>query len=119
MFFLSFADATDLSTEGRRRLDLWRDDLYGSLHAYCTTVHPLGSARFTKLLLRLAPLRSISMKCLEHLVYTKLAAEDPTSHKLLELIEHGVWPSPSPPPLSSPSPPGEGSDAKIKPDSSA
>ncbi|KAL7056816.1 hypothetical protein AAHC03_019464 [Spirometra sp. Aus1] len=111
-------DATDLSTEGRRRLDVWRDDLYGSLHAYCTAVHSLGSARFTKLLLRLAPLRSISMKCLEHLVYTKLAAEDPTSHRLLDLIEHGVWPSPSPP--SSPSPPGGdfGTNSIIKPDSS-
>ncbi|BHF80510.1 hypothetical protein SprV_0702363800 [Sparganum proliferum] len=110
-------DATDLSTEGRRRLDVWRDDLYGSLHAYCTAVHSLGSARFTKLLLRLAPLRSISMKCLEHLVYTKLAAEDPTSHRLLDLIEHGVWPSPSPP--SSPSPPPGGDFGTIiKPDSS-
>ncbi|VDM05873.1 unnamed protein product [Schistocephalus solidus] len=115
--FLAFLDATDLSTEGRRRLDVWRDDLYGSLHAYCTAVHSLGSARFTKLLLRLAPLRSISLKCLEHLVYTKLAAEDPTSHRLLDLIEHGVWPSPSPP--SSPSP-GEdlATDSKTKPDSS-
>ncbi|CAH8483226.1 unnamed protein product [Schistosoma bovis] len=83
-------DANGLSS--RHRVEAVREQLYSALHSYCTTNQPQDTSRFTKLLLRLPPLRSIAYKCLEHLVFVKLAAEDPTSCRLINLVEHGVWP---------------------------
>ncbi|KER30294.1 hypothetical protein T265_03243 [Opisthorchis viverrini] len=77
----------------RTRVESIRENLYAGLHSYCVTGHASDTSRFTKLLLRLPPLRSIAQKCLEHLVFVKLAAEDPTSRRLINLVEHGVWPS--------------------------
>ncbi|CAL8089058.1 unnamed protein product [Calicophoron daubneyi] len=84
-------DANNLSA--RHRVESVRENLYAGLHSYCTTSHPNDTSRFTKLLLRLPPLRSIAYKCLEHLVFVKLAAEDPTSRRLINLVENGVWPA--------------------------
>ncbi|CAH8434639.1 unnamed protein product [Schistosoma turkestanicum] len=83
-------DANGLSS--RHRVEAVREQLYSALHSYCTSNQPQDTSRFTKLLLRLPPLRSIAYKCLEHLVFVKLAAEDPTSCRLINLVEHGVWP---------------------------
>nr|CAH8833435.1 unnamed protein product [Trichobilharzia regenti] len=83
-------DANVLSS--RHRVEAVREQLYSALHSYCTTNQPQDTSRFTKLLLRLPPLRSIAYKCLEHLVFVKLAAEDPTSCRLINLVEHGIWP---------------------------
>ncbi|CAH8834787.1 unnamed protein product [Trichobilharzia szidati] len=83
-------DANGLSS--RYRVEAVREQLYSALHSYCTTNQPQDTSRFTKLLLRLPPLRSIAYKCLEHLVFVKLAAEDPTSCRLINLVEHGIWP---------------------------
>ncbi|KAH8855537.1 Retinoic acid receptor RXR [Schistosoma japonicum] len=52
-------------------------------------------ARFRDLSLQrteLALLRAIILFNPEHLVFVKLAAEDPTSCRLINLVEHGVWP---------------------------
>ncbi|KAA3671866.1 retinoid X receptor alpha [Paragonimus westermani] len=84
-------DANNLCAHDR--VEAIRENLYAALHSYCTASHANDTSRFTKLLLRLPPLRSIAHKCLEHLVFVKLAAEDPSSRRLINLVEHGVWPS--------------------------
>ncbi|TPP55740.1 Retinoic acid receptor RXR-alpha-A [Fasciola gigantica] len=87
-------DANNLCA--RQHVESVRESLYAGLHSYCTTTHPNDTSRFTKLLLRLPPLRSIAQKCLEHLVFVKLAAEDPSARRLINLVEHGVWPNDDP-----------------------
>lgn len=93
-------DANNLTARGR--VESVRETLYAGLHSYCSTSHANDASRFTKLLLRLPPLRAIAHKCLEHLVFVKLAAEDPTSRRLINLVEHGVWPSTDPCDIATP-----------------
>lgn len=44
-------------------------------------------ARFAKLLLRLPALRSIGLKCLEHLFFFKLIGDTPIDTFLMEMLE--------------------------------
>lgn len=46
-----------------------------------------GSRRFAKLLLRLPALRSIGLKCLEHLFFFKLIGDTPIDTFLMEMLE--------------------------------
>lgn len=50
-----------------------------------STVPP--SSRFAKLLLRLPALRSIGLKCLEHLFFFKLIGDTPIDTFLMEMLE--------------------------------
>lgn len=45
------------------------------------------SRRFAKLLLRLPALRSIGLKCLEHLFFFKLIGDTPIDTFLMEMLE--------------------------------
>lgn len=45
------------------------------------------SPRFAKLLLRLPALRSIGLKCLEHLFFFKLIGDTPIDTFLMEMLE--------------------------------
>ncbi|NXE69791.1 RXRA protein, partial [Calcarius ornatus] len=53
----------------------------------CLTVLCLPSPRFAKLLLRLPALRSIGLKCLEHLFFFKLIGDTPIDTFLMEMLE--------------------------------
>lgn len=54
--------------------------------AACPALSPL-SCRFAKLLLRLPALRSIGLKCLEHLFFFKLIGDTPIDTFLMEMLE--------------------------------
>lgn len=49
--------------------------------------YSLPSCRFAKLLLRLPALRSIGLKCLEHLFFFKLIGDTPIDTFLMEMLE--------------------------------
>lgn len=48
---------------------------------------PVPPRRFAKLLLRLPALRSIGLKCLEHLFFFKLIGDTPIDTFLMEMLE--------------------------------
>ncbi|XKL67173.1 hypothetical protein PGB90_010593 [Kerria lacca] len=64
-----------------------RDKVYLSLDEYTRSTYSDQPGRFAKLLLRLPALRSIGLKCLEHLFFYKLIGEDPIDKFLLEMLE--------------------------------
>ncbi len=64
-----------------------RDKVYLSLDEYTKITYPNEPNRFAKLLLRLPALRSIGLKCLEHLFFYKLIGENPVEKFLLEMLE--------------------------------
>ncbi|KAG8506083.1 Retinoic acid receptor RXR-alpha [Galemys pyrenaicus] len=64
-----------------------REKVYASLEAYCKHKYPEQPGRFAKLLLRLPALRSIGLKCLEHLFFFKLIGDTPIDTFLLEMLE--------------------------------
>lgn len=68
-------------------VELLREKVYASLEAYCKQKYPEQQGRFAKLLLRLPALRSIGLKCLEHLFFFKLIGDTPIDTFLMEMLE--------------------------------
>lgn len=64
-----------------------RDKVYLALDEYCRATYPEEPGRFARLLLRLPSLRSIGLKCLEHLFFYKLIGDNPIDRFLLEMLE--------------------------------
>ncbi|KAL4219293.1 hypothetical protein ACF0H5_021873 [Mactra antiquata] len=64
-----------------------REKVYASLEEYCKNRYPDEPGRFAKLLLRLPALRSIGLKCLEHLFFFKLIGDTPIDTFLMEMLE--------------------------------
>lgn len=67
-----------------------RERIYATLEEHCKRVHPDEPARFAKLLLRLPSLRSIGLKCLEHLFFRKLLGDTPVDSFLDEVLNAAV-----------------------------
>uniref|UniRef100_A0ACB8EFZ1 Uncharacterized protein n=1 Tax=Sphaerodactylus townsendi TaxID=933632 RepID=A0ACB8EFZ1_9SAUR len=78
-------DAKGLSNPGD--VELLREKVYASLESYCKQKYPEQQGRFAKLLLRLPALRSIGLKCLEHLFFFKLIGDTPIDTFLMEMLE--------------------------------
>uniref|UniRef100_A0AAY4D6Z5 Retinoic acid receptor RXR n=1 Tax=Denticeps clupeoides TaxID=299321 RepID=A0AAY4D6Z5_9TELE len=78
-------DAKGLSNPSE--VELLREKVYASLEAYCKQRYPEQQGRFAKLLLRLPALRSIGLKCLEHLFFFKLIGDTPIDTFLMEMLE--------------------------------
>ncbi|TRY93850.1 hypothetical protein DNTS_023769 [Danionella cerebrum] len=68
-------------------VELLRERVYASLETYCKQKYPDQQGRFAKLLLRLPALRSIGLKCLEHLFFFKLIGNTPIDTFLMEMLE--------------------------------
>ncbi|KAK3931572.1 Retinoic acid receptor RXR-gamma [Frankliniella fusca] len=71
----------------KQEVDVLREKVYATLEEYTKVTHPNDPARFSKLLLRLPPLRSIGLKCLEHLFFFKLIGDVPIDTFLMEMLE--------------------------------
>nr|XP_021403355.1 retinoic acid receptor RXR-beta [Lonchura striata domestica] len=78
-------DAKGLSNPSE--VELLREKVYASLESYCKQKYPEQQGRFAKLLLRLPALRSIGLKCLEHLFFFKLIGDTPIDTFLMEMLE--------------------------------
>uniref|UniRef100_A0A673NIT9 Retinoic acid receptor RXR n=1 Tax=Sinocyclocheilus rhinocerous TaxID=307959 RepID=A0A673NIT9_9TELE len=78
-------DAKGLTSSSE--VELLREKVYASLEAYCNQKYPDQQGRFAKLLLRLPALRSIGLKCLEHLFFFKLIGDTPIDTFLMEMLE--------------------------------
>ncbi|KAK9753042.1 Zinc finger, C4 type (two domains) [Popillia japonica] len=69
-------------------VEILREKVYGVLEEYTRSQHPNEPGRFAKLLLRLPALRSIGLKCLEHLFFFRLIADVPIETFLTEMLEN-------------------------------
>lgn len=69
------------------RVEQYRERVYASLEEYCRATHENETGRFAKLLLRLPALRSIGLKCMEHLFFFKLIGDSSLDTHLLDLLE--------------------------------
>nr|BAF85823.1 ultraspiracle [Liocheles australasiae] len=64
-----------------------RERVYSALEDYCRQNYFDQPGRFAKLLLRLPALRSIGLKCLEHLFFFKLIGDTPIDNFLMSMLE--------------------------------
>lgn len=79
-------DAKNLTNPAQ--VEAQREKVYASLEEYCKTQYPDEPGRFAKLLLRLPALRSIALKCMEHLFFFKLIGDTPIDSFLMEMLEN-------------------------------
>lgn len=70
-----------------QEVEMLRERVYAVLEEYTRAVHPTEPGRFAKLLLRLPALRSIGLKCLEHLFFFRLIGEVSIDTFLADMLE--------------------------------
>lgn len=70
-----------------KQVERLREMVYATLEEYCHQKAADDPGRFAKLLLRLPALRSIGLKCLEHLFLFKLIGDTPIDTFLMEMLE--------------------------------
>lgn len=90
IFFINLLVFVLLGCKGLQsvnEVEILRDKVYVALEEYCRATHPDEPGRFAKLLLRLPSLRSIGLKCLEHLFFYKLIGDSPIDTFLMEVLE--------------------------------
>ncbi|GFX97543.1 retinoic acid receptor RXR-gamma-A [Trichonephila clavipes] len=75
-----------------QQIENLREKVYASLEDYCKQNYPDQPGRFAKLLLRLPALRSIGLKCLEHLFFFKLIGDTPIDNFLMSMLEAPIDP---------------------------
>lgn len=56
-------------------VEQYRDKVYAALEEHCKAKYTNQPGRFAKLLLRLPALRSIGLKCVEHLFFKQLGPD--------------------------------------------
>jgi len=71
----------------KSEVEALREKLYACLEDHCKQQHFNDDGRFAQLLLRLPPLRSISLKCLDHLHLFRLIADKPLENFLVEALD--------------------------------
>ncbi|CAD5124737.1 DgyrCDS13006 [Dimorphilus gyrociliatus] len=71
-----------------RKIESLREKVYGNLEEYCKQKYPKEPGRFAMLLLRLPTLRSIGLKCIEHLFFLKLIGDTPIDNFLIEILDY-------------------------------
>lgn len=64
-----------------------REKIYACLDEYCKQQHPSEEGRFAQLLLRLPALRSISLKCLDHLNFIRLLSDKHLDNFIVEMLD--------------------------------
>jgi Ligand-binding domain of nuclear hormone receptor len=73
--------------KSQQQVEVLREKVYAALEDYTRSTRPDEPGRFAKLLLRLPSLRSIGLKCLEHLFFFRLIGDVPIDSFLTEMLE--------------------------------
>ncbi|XP_068157710.1 protein ultraspiracle [Drosophila tropicalis] len=73
--------------KNRAEIEMCREKVYACLDEHCRQEHPGDDGRFAQLLLRLPALRSISLKCLDHLFFFRIISDRPLEDLFIEQLE--------------------------------
>lgn len=68
-------------------MDICREKVYACLDEYCRIKHAGDDGRFAQLLLRLPALRSISLKCLDHLFFFRILSDKKLDTFVVEMLD--------------------------------
>nr|AAG24886.1 ultraspiracle isoform-A [Aedes aegypti] len=71
----------------QKEIDGMREKIYACLDEHCKQQHPSEDGRFAQLLLRLPALRSISLKCLDHLNFIRLLSDKHLDSFIVEMLD--------------------------------
>ena len=60
-------DAKGLSPNSRKKVEIYQEQILTALETRCKTMYPVTPLRYSKLLLRLPALRSLSLESMQHM----------------------------------------------------
>ncbi|XP_076044130.1 retinoic acid receptor RXR-alpha-B-like isoform X3 [Oratosquilla oratoria] len=83
------SDAKDLRNVSE--VESLREKVYAALEEYTRNTYPDEPGRFAKLLLRLPALRSIGLKCVDHLFLYKLIGDTPIDSYLMNMLVDSTY----------------------------
>lgn len=75
----------------KQDIDALREKVYACLEDYCRRNHASEDGRFAQLLLRLPALRSISLKCLDHLFFFRLIGDKPIEAFISDMLDEQAF----------------------------
>lgn len=81
------SDIRGLTVRGKEDVNMCREKIYSCLDEHCRTEHSGDDGRFAQLLLRLPALRSISLKCLDHLFFFRLIGDKHLETFVVEMLD--------------------------------
>ena len=64
---MGIIDAKGLNAGTRKRVEIFQEQILQALETRCRTVYPVTPLRFSKLLLRLAPLKASALEATQHM----------------------------------------------------
>lgn len=71
----------------KQDVDMCREKVYACLDEHCRTKHTGDDGRFAQLLLRLPALRSISLKCVDHLCFFRILSDKQLDSFVMEMLD--------------------------------
>nr|CAD57002.1 retinoid X receptor [Suberites domuncula] len=80
-------DAKGLSPASKKRVEIFQEQILQSLETRTKTMYPVSPRRFSKLLLRLAPLKAISLEVMQHMEVQRALGNTKMDNLFGELLD--------------------------------
>ena len=82
-----YTDAKGLSPASKKRVEIFQEQILQSLETRTKTMYPVSPQRFSKLLLRLAPLKAISLEVMQHMEVQRALGNTKMDNLFGELLD--------------------------------
>ena len=86
-FLIIYIDAKGLDPNTRKTVEILQEQSLKALQTRCRTVYPLAPLRFSKLLLRLAPLKVFAFEAKQHMTVQRTLGSSNVDNILCELLD--------------------------------
>lgn len=83
----NYTDAKGLSPSSKKRVEIFQEQILQSLETRTKTMYPVSPQRFSKLLLRLAPLKAISLEVMQHMEVQRALGNTKMDNLFGELLD--------------------------------
>ena len=84
---LSLTDAKGLSPSSKKKVEIYQEQILQALENRTKTMYPVSPQRFSKLLLRLAPLKAISLEVMQHMEVQRALGNSKMDNLFGELLD--------------------------------
>ena len=84
---LTLTDAKGLSPASRKKVEIYQEQILQSLESRTKSIYPVSPQRFSKLLLRLAPLKAIALEVMQHMEVQRALGNTKMDNLFGELLD--------------------------------
>ena len=87
LLYFQLIDARGLSPGTRKRVEIFQEQILSALESRCRSLYPVTPLRFSKLLLRLPPLRSAALEATQHMEVQRTLGNTKMDNIFSELLD--------------------------------